>query len=251
MVCLLAAGMAAGAAAQETEGPKGIPRMDHLFVILMENHGYQQIVNNPNEPYLNSLITNKKVNLATNYFAIGHPSLTNYLEIVGGSNFGIRSDNDLAWHSNTCTPNIVSGAVNADNAGGNVPGTITLDTGNICPISGTGTDAPTEAVDNWNEVTPGVFGFLANIDGLKSVAARQVEGISIGDQLVRAGLSWKSYQENLPLGGADGVNYSNGTVSNVDFDNNNPAVAGIQKSGVVKAYAAKHNPVVRQNSVRL
>lgn len=249
---LLAAGLTGTLSAQqqENENHKGIPPMDHVFVILMENHGYQQIVNNPNEPYLNSLIANKKVNLATNYFAIGHPSLTNYLEIVGGSNFGIRSDNDPAWHSDTCTPNIVSGTVNADNAGGNAPGTITLDTGNICPISGTGTDAATEAVDNWNEVTPGVFGFLANIDGLKSLPARQVEGISIGDQLVRAGLSWKSYQENLPLAGADGVNYSNGSVSNVDFDNNNPAVTGIQKSGVVKAYAAKHNPFVYFRSVQ-
>src|SRR5215475_7849379 len=113
MVCLLAAGMAAGATAQEKEGSKGIPRMDHVFVILMENHGFQQIVGNPDEPYLNSLITNKKVNVATNYFAVGHPSLTNYLEIVGGSNFGVRSDNDPNWHSaKPCTPNIVAGTVN-------------------------------------------------------------------------------------------------------------------------------------------
>ena len=27
-------------------------------------------------------------NLAANYFAVAHPSLTNYLEVVGGSNFG-------------------------------------------------------------------------------------------------------------------------------------------------------------------
>src|SRR6516164_6925232 len=160
MVCLLAAGMSAAAAAQEKEASKGIPRMDHVFVILMENHGYQQIVGNPDEPYLNSLIANKKVNLATNYFAIGHPSLTNYLEIVGGSNFGVRSDNDPAWHSTTCTPNIVSGAVNADNFGNNAPKNITLDEGNVCPISGNGTDALTEAVDNWNEVTPPTFNFL-------------------------------------------------------------------------------------------
>jgi phosphatidylinositol-3-phosphatase len=250
MVCLLAAGMAVSAAAQEKEGPKGVPRMDHVFVILMENHGYQQIVSNPNEPYLNNLIASKKVNLATNYFAVGHPSLTNYLEIVGGSNFGVRSDNDPAWHSMTCTPNIVSGSVNADNAGGNAPQNITLDTNNICPIAGTGTDAATEAVDNWNEVTPGVFGFLANIDGVKSLSPRQVEGISIADQLARAGMRWKSYQENLPLGGADGVNYSNGTVSNLDFANHNPAAGGISSGDVVKAYAAKHNPFVYFRSVQ-
>ena len=251
IVCLLAAGLNAGAAGQENEAPKGIAHMDHVFVIIMENHGYQQIVGNPDEPYLNGLIANKKVSVATNYFAIGHPSLTNYLEVVGGSNFGVRSDNDPAWHNKSCTPNIISGAVNADNFGSNAPANISLDTGNICPIAGSGTDALTEAVDNWNEVTPPTFNFLANIDGLKSVQPRHVEGISIADQLVRAGLSWKSYQENLPLRGADGVNYSNGAVSNLDFDaNGNSTLPGIKKSDVVKAYAAKHNPFVYFRSVQ-
>ena len=245
---LLAAGFAGPLSAQrqEGEGHKPIPHLDHVFVIVMENHGYQQIVGNPNEPYLNSLIANKKVNLATNYFAIGHPSLTNYLEIVGGSNFGIRSDNDPAWHDKSCTPNLISGGVNADNAGGNAPNTVTLDTGNVCPIAGTGMDAETPAVDTWNEITPGVFNFLADIDGLKSVPAVQTVGKTIADQLVEAGLSWKSYQESLPLSGADRVNYSNGTVSNLDFDSNGNSslLAPLTSSSVVKAYAAKHNPFV-------
>jgi phosphatidylinositol-3-phosphatase len=237
--------------ANDGQVPHGIPHLDHVFVIVMENHGYQQVIGNPDEPYLNSLIAKGEVNLATNYFAIGHPSLTNYLEIVGGSNFGVRSDNDPAWHSTTCTPNIVSGAVNADNFGNNLPKNVTLDSGNVCPISGTGKDALTEAVDNWNEVTPPTFTFLANIDGVKSVAPRNVDGISIADQLVRSGMSWKSYQENLPLNGADGVSYSNGTVSNLDFDaNGNSDVPGINKGDVVKAYAAKHNPFVYFRSVQ-
>ena len=92
-VGLVAASLATAAFAQEDRIPAGIPHLDHVFVIMMENHGYQQVIDNPNEPYLNSLIANKQVNLATNYFAIGHPSLTNYLEVVGGSNFGVRSDN--------------------------------------------------------------------------------------------------------------------------------------------------------------
>src|SRR5579871_468014 len=89
--------------AQEERIPTGIPPLDHVFVIMMENHGYQQVIGNPNEPYLNGLIASKQVNLATNYFAVGHPSLTNYLEIVGGSNFGVRSDNAPAWGSTSCT----------------------------------------------------------------------------------------------------------------------------------------------------
>src|ERR1700757_5093974 len=121
---LLAAGLAGITSAQEKERPKGIRELDHVFVIVMENHGYLQIVGNPNEPYLNSLIASGKVNLATNYFAVGHPSLTNYLEIVGGSNFGVRSDNSPDWGNSSCSPNIATKIVNADNGGGNAPGPV-------------------------------------------------------------------------------------------------------------------------------
>ena len=225
--------------------PEGIPHLDHVFVIVMENHGYQQILNNPNEPYLNSLIANRKVNLATNYFAVGHPSLTNYLEIVGGSNFGVRSDNAPAWHNTTCLPNIATRIVNADNDAGQT--TIPVDTGDVCPISGVGQDAETPAVDNWNEVTLPQFPYLADIDGIKAVPAARTEGRSIADQLVEAGLTWKSYQEDLPLTGADGVNYSNGTASNLtDFT----TLAPLTSASVVQAYAAKHNPFVYFESVQ-
>jgi len=245
ILCLFAAAMAATVRAQERDVPKGIPHWDHAFVIVMENHGYQQILNNPNEPYLNSLIANKEVNLATNYFAVGHPSLTNYLEIVGGSNFGVRSDNAPSWHNTTCTPNLATGIVNADNGAGQT--TIPVNTGAVCPIAGVGQDAETPAVDNWNEVTLPQFPYLADIDGVKSVPAARTEGKTIADQLVHAGLSWKSYQQDLPLSGADGVNYSNGTASNLtDFSK----LAPLTSASVVQAYAAKHNPFVYFKNVQ-
>ena len=74
-----------------------------------ENHGYEQVINNPNEPYLNNLIAQRKVNLATNYFAIGHPSLTKYLEVVGASNFGVINDDSPDWHNTNCVSTIDSG----------------------------------------------------------------------------------------------------------------------------------------------
>lgn len=245
ILCVFAAAMATTVRAQERDVPKGIPHLDHAFVIVMENHGYQQILNNPNDPYLNSLIANKEVNLATNYFAVGHPSLTNYLEIVGGSNFGVRSDNAPSWHNTTCTPNLATGIVNADNGAGQT--TIPVNTGAVCPIAGVGQDAETPAVDNWNEVTLPQFPYLADIDGVKSVPAARTEGKTIADQLVHAGLSWKSYQEDLPLSGADGVNYSNGTASNLtDFSK----LAPLTSASVVQAYAAKHNPFVYFKNVQ-
>jgi hypothetical protein len=258
---LLAAALAGTAWAQSDRDnedvPKGIQHLDHVFVIMMENHGYYQVINNPNEPYLNSLIANKKVNLATNYFAIGHPSLTNYLEVVGGSNFGVRSDNAPSWHDRTCTPNLQSGLVNADNnANGNPPPPVPIETTSVCPISGTGRDAATPAIDNWNEISPEKSGlqflFLANIDGLKSVRQSHTVGKTIADQLVEVGLTWKSYQESLPVTGADRVKYSNGTVTDLDFDaNGNSTLLGpLTSSSVVQAYAVKHNPFAYFHSVQ-
>ena len=240
---LLASGFAH---AEERSVPNGIPNLDHVFVIMMENHGYSQIINNPNEAYLNHLIASKSVNLSTNYFAVGHPSLTNYLEVVGGSNFGVRSDNAPAWHSTTCSTNLSTGVPNADNGAGLT--NIAVDTGTVCPISGTGQDAETPAVDNWNEVTLPQFPYLADIDGVKAVpAATGIVGKSIADQLVSRFRSWKSYQQSLPQGSIDGVNYSNGTVTNLsDFS----ALAPLTSSSVVQSYAVKHNPFAYFQSVQ-
>jgi phosphatidylinositol-3-phosphatase len=226
--------------ANEGAVPRGVPHLDHVFVIMMENHGYDQVFGNPSEPYLNAQIAGKKVNLATNYFAIGHPSLTNYLEVVGGSNFGVRSDNSPNWHSATpCSPNLVTGIVNADNFGGNAP--VTFESASICPISGVGQDADTPAVDNWNEVAPPQFAFLADIDGVKSVPhSSNVDGKTIADQLVKVGLSWKSYQESLPAGGADGVNNSDGFFSDTLIPVT--SVLPNEPQSLIKLYAVKHNP---------
>jgi hypothetical protein len=215
---------------------------------MMENHGYHQVLNNPNEPYLNSLIARRKVNLATNYFAIGHPSLTNYLEIVGGSNFGVRSDNSPDWGNPSCSPNIEAGTVNADGPYAGFPSPpqdVKLDPNSVvCPISGLGKDADTPAVDNWNEVAA-PFNFLADVDGIKSVPPRATVGKSIADQLTQVGLSWKTYQESLPLGGAYGVDNSNGTVSNLSDFTHLPGL-----SSFVALYAVKHNPFAYFQSVQ-
>jgi hypothetical protein len=220
--------------AQEGSVPKGVPHLNHVFVIMMENHGFSQIVNNPNAPFINHYA--KTANSATNYFAVAHPSLTNYLEIVGGSNFGIHTDNYPDWHNGSCSPNLATGLEATDNPS----------TGIICPISGSGTDAATPAVDYTNEVqaAPGQPG-ENNIDGVASIAADpNIVGKTIGDQLVENGLSWKSYQESLPLSGANLVNYSDGMfTNNTDFSTINPQLTPpLSQSNVVFLYAVKHNP---------
>jgi|HubBroStandDraft_3_1064219.scaffolds.fasta_scaffold13014_2 phospholipase C len=242
LVLLAAAAALAGAvAAAAAEGPvpAGIPHLDHVYLVMMENHGYSQIVDNPNAPFINELA--KSANLATNYFAIGHPSLTNYLEVVGGSNFGVQDDNDPDWHNAACTPNLSSGTASTDNP----------PSPKVCPIAGTGKDAATPAVDQKNEVQgpPG----LNNIDGKQSIpAAVNIVGKTIADQLAAARLTWKSYQESLPPAGADHVNYSDGFFTDsTNFSAIQPALnPPLSQASVVKLYAAKHNPFVYFHSVQ-
>jgi hypothetical protein len=225
--------------AQEGSAPKGVPNLDHVFVIVMENHGYGQIVNNPNAPFINQYA--KTHNMATNYFAVAHPSLTNYLEIVGGSNFGVLTDNYPDWHSKNCTTNLASGIAATDNPVSPL----------VCPIAGVGTDAATPAIDFTNE-TQGQPGAI-NIDGKQSIAANKATvGKTIADQLAAKGLSWKSYQESIPFGGVDKVNYSDGFfTNNTDFTKILPALnPPLTSAGIVALYAAKHNPFVYFQSVQ-
>ena len=67
-----------------------VPAFDHIFVVIEENHGYSQIIGSAGAPYINGLVAQNS--LATNYFAITHPSLPNYLSLVGGDTFGITTD---------------------------------------------------------------------------------------------------------------------------------------------------------------
>jgi hypothetical protein len=48
---------------------------DHVFIIMMENTGYDTLIGNPNAPFLNFAAATS--GLATNYFGITHPSQPN------------------------------------------------------------------------------------------------------------------------------------------------------------------------------
>jgi len=230
---LLSIAIAGTSFAAEGPIPHGVPHLNHVYVIMMENHGYSQILNNSNARFINQLA--RTANLATNYFAVAHPSLTNYLEIVGGSNFGIHTDNYPDWHNNGCITNLASGIPATDNPSSPL----------ICPIAGVGTDAATPAIDTTNE-TQGPPGTI-NIDGVQSIpAATNIVGKTIADQLAARGLHWKSYQEGLPASGAANVNFSDGYYdNNTDFSKILPALTPpLTSAGIVALYAAKHNPFV-------
>ncbi len=67
-----------------------IPKFKHVWLVVMENKTYDQIVSKPDAAYLNELIG--KSGLATRYQAVAHPSQPNYLALFSGSRQGVSDD---------------------------------------------------------------------------------------------------------------------------------------------------------------
>ncbi len=218
------ASLATAAFAKEGPVPNGMRHLDHVFRIMMENHGYAEVMNNPYMPFTNKLAA--KAGLATNYFAVGHPSLTNYLEVVGGSNFGVLNDHSPDWHNMSCQSNLATGQPSLDQS--SYP--------NICPIQGSGKDGATPAIDTSN-LEGNQPGPVINVNGSAFYQPSPTVAKTIAHQIVAKGGSWRSYQENLPPNGADNVNSADGVFSNL----NPPSNAGVT-DGVLGLYAVKHNP---------
>ncbi|WP_445167531.1 alkaline phosphatase family protein [Mycolicibacterium sp. Dal123E01] len=81
-----------------------VGQLDHVFLVYMENKGYNDILGSPNAPFTNSLIN--AYGFANNYFAVTHPSLPNYYAMAGGQVYGktyncesvcINDPNNLAF----------------------------------------------------------------------------------------------------------------------------------------------------------
>jgi len=70
----------------------GLPAIDHIVVIVMENHEYGSVIGNPDAYFITSLAGT--YSLATNDHATSHPSLPNYLDMVYGKDFGIHDDGE-------------------------------------------------------------------------------------------------------------------------------------------------------------
>src|SRR5436853_951098 len=88
----LAVGMPAARAQNNQDNQDGIPRLDHVFVIVLENHnsftsfGSIGILDNPMAPQITALA--ETYNVAPNYHGVWHPSLPNYLAMITGDWIG-------------------------------------------------------------------------------------------------------------------------------------------------------------------
>ena len=71
--------------------PSPTPTPSHVFVIVLENRSYAQVVGSG---YIAQLA--QKYAFTSDYHGVSHPSLPNYLALTSGSTYGIADD---GWHS--------------------------------------------------------------------------------------------------------------------------------------------------------
>lgn len=92
VLLLLIASLVLGTVGRYHAAQTHVPHFRKVAVLFLENHGYKQIIGSPQAPYLNRLANQGA--LATDYYAIRHPSLPNYLALTTGSTQGVTSDSN-------------------------------------------------------------------------------------------------------------------------------------------------------------
>jgi phospholipase C len=68
--------------------PAGLPVYDHIVIVVEENKDYDQIIGNPDAPYINDILQAEGASL-TRMYAQEHHSQGNYFWLFSGSNQGV------------------------------------------------------------------------------------------------------------------------------------------------------------------
>jgi hypothetical protein len=98
-IVLLVLALSVADAAPATEG---VPRYDHVFVIVEENKDYSQILDPASAPNIAGLA--KSYGNATRFYGEVHPSEANYVAMLGGDTFGIHDDDAFYCHPGSTRP---------------------------------------------------------------------------------------------------------------------------------------------------
>jgi phospholipase C len=77
-------------AAERADSSKAPRRFDRVVLIVLENKEFGQVIGRPDAPTFEGLA--RRYAVLTNYRAVAHPSLPNYLALVSGSTHAITSD---------------------------------------------------------------------------------------------------------------------------------------------------------------
>ncbi len=72
--------------------PPLVPNFSHIVIIIFENKGFGTVIGNGKMAYFNLLASS--YTLLTEHYATTHPSLPNYISLIGGDTFGITTNCD-------------------------------------------------------------------------------------------------------------------------------------------------------------
>ena len=87
----------------------GLPEVQTVFVIVLENTAWSAIKGNTNAPYINETLLPRAAYCEQYENVPGlHPSLPNYLWLEAGTNFGIGDDNEPAINHQDTTNHLVT-----------------------------------------------------------------------------------------------------------------------------------------------
>jgi phosphatidylinositol-3-phosphatase len=97
---VLLGGVALGCGSAASPGrPLALPRspaqvasssVSHFVLVVLENREFDEVIGNSSAPYINAL-AHRGV-LASDYYAVAHPSLPNYIALLAGDPLGVESD---------------------------------------------------------------------------------------------------------------------------------------------------------------
>ena len=82
-----------------------VPNFSHIVIIIFENKEFGTVIGNSKMPYFNLLAST--YTLLTQHFATTHPSLPNYLSLIGGDTFGITSDCEDCFVNAPSLPDLI------------------------------------------------------------------------------------------------------------------------------------------------
>lgn len=201
---------------------EGIPRYDHIFIVMLENKATSSIVNSAFAPKINAYLNAN--NQFTSYFATGNPSEPNYTALGAADDWGITDDSQ--WNCDATGANAVQDLPVPDNK---QPGLASS------PFSTTCTQ--TAAVSHNIVGRPNLF-----------------------NALTANGLSWRTYSESMNPGqdvrtdsvadpavkAADHV-YAPGTAGNNATTQGDSTLVLPMPAGL---YKTKHHPGMAYQNVR-
>lgn len=82
-----------------------VPNFQYIVIIMFENKEFGSVIGNPQMPSYNRLA--QDYTLLTQYYAIRHPSLPNYIALIGGDTFGIDTDCNTCFINASSLPDLI------------------------------------------------------------------------------------------------------------------------------------------------